>query len=64
MKALIIEDEFPAADRLRSLLHKTAPTWELLGVLDSVSSAQDWLVSETSSRYHFLGYSALRWIEL
>ncbi|MEM9723269.1 MAG: LytTR family DNA-binding domain-containing protein [Bacteroidota bacterium] len=46
MKALIIEDEFPAAERLTSLLHKTAPTWELLGVLDSVSSAQEWLVSQ------------------
>jgi len=46
MRVLIIEDEFPAAERLSSLLQKTVPNWEILDVLDSVQHAQTWLASE------------------
>lgn len=48
MKVLIIEDEFPAAERLSNLLQKTVPNWQILDVLDSVQHAQTWLSSQPS----------------
>ncbi|MEM6767103.1 MAG: LytTR family DNA-binding domain-containing protein [Bacteroidota bacterium] len=42
MKALIIEDEYPAADRLQSLIHKADPQVEVLAVLDSIKGALEW----------------------
>ncbi len=48
MKVLIIEDEFPAAERLSNLLKKTAPDWEILEILDSVQHTQNWLTSQPS----------------
>lgn len=43
MSCLIIEDEFPAAERLKALLQKVAPQLEILAVLESVAKATDWL---------------------
>lgn len=43
MKCLIIEDEFPAAERLRALLAKVAPQAEVLAVVESVAAGQAWL---------------------
>ena len=48
MRVLIIEDEFPAAERLSNLLRKTVPNWQVVEVLDSVHKAQTWLASQPS----------------
>ena len=40
---LILEDEEPAAKRLQKLLHETTEEVEVLAVLDSISSAIEWL---------------------
>jgi DNA-binding LytR/AlgR family response regulator len=45
MKALIIEDEYPAAERLEKLLKKLDPRIEISGVLESVESAKRWFRS-------------------
>lgn len=43
MKILIIEDERPAANRLRQLVLDLLPTAEIFGHLDSITSAVKWL---------------------
>ncbi len=43
MKALIIEDEKPAAMRLRQLLERERPQADILGFIDSVDKAVRWL---------------------
>jgi DNA-binding LytR/AlgR family response regulator len=43
MKALIIEDEKPAAKRIIKLLLEADPSIEILGILDSVESTIEWL---------------------
>ncbi len=43
IKALIIEDEEPAAQRLEKLLREVDPEVEILSVIDSVESAVRWL---------------------
>jgi DNA-binding LytR/AlgR family response regulator len=43
MKTLIIEDERPAALRLKKLIQKCAPKAEILEVIDSVEDAVKWL---------------------
>lgn len=43
MKLLIIEDEYPAAERLEKLLHKLNEPIEVQAILDSVESAVNWL---------------------
>ena len=43
MKTIIIEDEYPAAERLRQLLSRLDAQVEVLAVLDSVSGAISWL---------------------
>ena len=48
MKVLIIEDEFPAAERLSNLLRKTVPNWHIVEILDSVQNSQNWLASQPS----------------
>lgn len=48
MKCLLIEDEYPAAERLRALLTKVAPTAELLAVVESVAAARHWLSTHPS----------------
>ncbi|MEM7656974.1 MAG: LytTR family DNA-binding domain-containing protein [Bacteroidota bacterium] len=46
MKTIIIEDEFPAAERLKALLEKVAAEVEVLTVLPSVAKATDWLQTQ------------------
>ena len=43
MKLLIIEDEYPAAERLQRLLHQAEAGAEVLAVLPSVKAARAWL---------------------
>lgn len=45
MKALIIEDEYPAAERLEKLIRKLDPRVEIVGVLESVESAKQWFTA-------------------
>jgi DNA-binding LytR/AlgR family response regulator len=42
MKALLIEDEYPAAERLVKLIQKADPDIEIVGVLESISAAKAW----------------------
>lgn len=42
MKIVIIEDEYPAADRLQKMLQKIQPTVEVPAVLGSVEEAMRW----------------------
>jgi len=46
MKVLIIEDERPAATRMKQLIKKCLPEAEVFGHLDSISLAVKWLQSE------------------
>ncbi|MGV3695995.1 LytR/AlgR family response regulator transcription factor [Flavobacterium sp.] len=43
IKAVIIEDEKPAAEYLTSLLGKVAPDITVVGIIDNVKSAVQWL---------------------
>jgi DNA-binding LytR/AlgR family response regulator len=43
IKSLLIEDEYPAADRLQKLLAQVAPGIEVTGLLDSVEASVAWL---------------------
>ena len=43
MRVLIIEDELPAARRMKDLVMKACPGCEILAVLDSVDSTIKWL---------------------
>ncbi|MBC8153543.1 MAG: DNA-binding response regulator, partial [Bacteroidetes bacterium] len=42
MKVLIIEDEYPAAERLEKLIRKLDARVEIVGVLESVGAAKRW----------------------
>lgn len=48
MKALIIEDEYPAAERLEKLIRKADPQVTVVDVLESVESAKRWFRTGTS----------------
>jgi two-component system LytT family response regulator len=48
MKALIIEDEQPTAQRLVKLLNEADPEIEVVAILDSVSGSIDWLMNNSS----------------
>ncbi|GAB3634695.1 LytTR family DNA-binding domain-containing protein [Hymenobacter arcticus] len=43
LRILILEDEYPAAERLQRLLALAAPTAQVLAVLDTVAGALTWL---------------------
>ena len=43
MTVLLLEDEYPAAERLQRLLHQAAPEATVAAVLDSVAGALRWL---------------------
>ncbi|MCA8831121.1 LytR/AlgR family response regulator transcription factor [Hymenobacter pini] len=43
MNVLLLEDEYPAAERLQRLLRQAAPEAQVLAVLDSVAGALQWL---------------------
>ena len=45
MTILLLEDEYPAAERLQRLLLQAAPEAQVLAVLDTVAAALEWLVS-------------------
>ena len=45
MKALIIEDEYPAAERLEKLIQRLDVRVEIIGVLESVESAKRWFAT-------------------
>jgi DNA-binding LytR/AlgR family response regulator len=45
MKTLIIEDEYPAAERLTRLIQKTDARIEVLGVIDSIETARRWFAT-------------------
>jgi DNA-binding LytR/AlgR family response regulator len=45
MKALIIEDEYPAAERLTKLVYKADETIEIAAVLESIEAAKRWFAS-------------------
>jgi two-component system LytT family response regulator len=45
MTVLLLEDEYPAAERLQRLLRQAAPEAQVLAVLDSVAGALSWLAS-------------------
>ncbi len=45
MNILLIEDERPAANRLRQLIQQILPNAEIMGNLDSISSAVEWFNS-------------------
>ena len=45
MTVLILEDEYPAAERLQRLLLEAAPEAQVLAALDSVASALAWLAA-------------------
>lgn len=45
LTVLILEDEAPAADRLRRLLAQAAPQAQVLAVLDTVATALAWLAA-------------------
>ena len=45
MTILLLEDEYPAAERLQRLLAQAAPTAQVLAVLDTVAGALAWLAS-------------------
>jgi DNA-binding LytR/AlgR family response regulator len=45
MTILLLEDEYPAAERLRRLLAQAAPAAQVLAVLDTVAGALAWLAT-------------------
>ena len=45
LRILLLEDEYPAAERLQRLLAQAAPTAQVLAVLDTVAGALAWLNS-------------------
>ena len=48
MKVVIIEDEYPAAERLEKLLHRTDQAIKVVAILDSVEASVRWLQHNTS----------------
>ncbi len=49
MRALIIEDELPAADALAQLIKDVAPETEIVGKLESVEESVEWFQSNPSA---------------
>ncbi|WP_133272126.1 LytR/AlgR family response regulator transcription factor [Hymenobacter radiodurans] len=45
MTVLILEDEYPAAERIQRVLHQAAPEANVVAVLDSVASGVAWIQS-------------------
>ncbi|WP_245849590.1 LytR/AlgR family response regulator transcription factor [Hymenobacter crusticola] len=45
MTVLLLEDEYPAAERLQRLLQQAAPDTQVVAVLDSVSTTLAWLAA-------------------
>ena len=45
MTILLLEDEYPAAERLQRLLAQAAPGVRVLAVLDTIAAALAWLAA-------------------
>ena len=54
MRVLIIEDEKPAAEKLKKALHSLQPDIEVLAVLGSVRSARLWIEAQGSPELIFM----------
>ncbi len=54
MKAIIIEDERPAAEKLLKTIQQTAPSIEVIAVLNSVQSSIDWLLNNPLPQLLFM----------
>ena len=54
MRVLIIEDEKPAAEKLKKALHSIQPEIEVLAVLGSVKSARQWIDAQGSPELIFM----------
>lgn len=54
MQVLIIEDEPPAADRLKEMILSYDPDIEIVGTLDSVDSAVKWFEKHTHPQLVFM----------
>ncbi|HSY60455.1 MAG TPA: response regulator, partial [Cytophaga sp.] len=54
MKVLIVEDEFPAAQRLSKMILELRPDVEILAVLDSIESSIEWLKKHDAPNLLFL----------
>jgi len=54
MRALIIEDEKPAADKLKKAIQKTGLGIEIIAQLDSVQSAVQWLRTQEQPELVFM----------
>jgi len=54
MKVLIIEDEQPAARRLKRLIQDAMPSAEILSVIDSVRDAVEYLENDSSAQLIFM----------
>jgi two-component system LytT family response regulator len=54
MKAIIIEDEKPAAEKLIKAIQKADPSMEVVTVLNSVKSAVDWLQQNSMPELLFM----------
>jgi DNA-binding LytR/AlgR family response regulator len=54
MRALIIEDEKPAADKLKKAIQKTGMGIEIIAQLDSVQSAIQWLRTQEQPELVFM----------
>jgi hypothetical protein len=53
MRAIIIEDEYPAAERLQKLLAKADGQVEVVATLESVAASRQWLaVLFTNSKHN------------
>lgn len=54
MRCLIIEDEYHAARYLQTLLREVAPSFEVAGVLDSITAAVDFLRQQPAPELIFM----------
>ncbi len=54
IKALIVEDEILAADRLKKLLYEIDPQIEILDVLDSIEATVNWFKNNKDPQLIFL----------
>ena len=48
MKALIIEDEYPAAERLAKLIQKADANMQIVAILQSIEAAKNWFSSHAA----------------
>jgi len=54
MRILIIEDEKPAAEKLKKALHELESSWEPIAVLSSVSASVDWFRNQPAPDLIFM----------